>query len=128
MKGIRVLVPQACLNRPQSLVSDAPNPRIVPKSEVLEETECLETEQLRRGREPEPRHEPSIGIKQLIINPIEALLQLQEHLSRGSGLDFDSPFPTSMSTELGRNQSQPCLWMFTDTPCQIDQREPATST
>jgi hypothetical protein len=92
--------PSACLNRPQSLVSDAPNPRSVPRSEVLEETE-----RLRRGRESEPRHEPSIGIKQLIINPIEALLQLQEHLSRGSGLDFDSPFPTTMSTELGRNQS-----------------------
>lgn len=74
MKGIRVLFPQACLNRPQSLVSDAPNLRIVPKSEVLEETECLETEQPRRGRESEPRHEPSIGFKQLIINPIEALL------------------------------------------------------
>ena len=99
--------PSACLNRPQSLVSDAPNPRIVPKSEVLEVTECLETERLRRGRESEPRHEPSIGIKQLTINPIEVLLQLQEHLSRGSGLDFDSLFSATVSTELGRNQSQP---------------------
>jgi hypothetical protein len=35
------------------------------------------------------------------------LLQLQEHLSRGSGLDFDSLFSATVSTELGRNQSQP---------------------
>ena len=68
------------------------------------------------------------GLWQPIINPIEALLQLQKRLYRGSGLDFDSPFSTTISKELGRNLSQPCLWMFTDSPCQIDQREPATST
>jgi hypothetical protein len=49
--------------------------------------------------------DPAVGLTQSIINPIEALLQLPEHLPQGSGADLDSLFPATQSTELRRDQN-----------------------
>jgi hypothetical protein len=49
--------------------------------------------------------DPTVGLAQSVINPIEALLQLQEHLPKGSGPDFDRLFTITQSTELRRDQN-----------------------
>ncbi len=47
--------------------------------------------------------DPAIRLTQPIINAIEALLQLVEHLPQGSGADFDGLFPATQSTKLRRD-------------------------
>ena len=47
--------------------------------------------------------DPAIRLTQPIINAIEALLQLAEHLPQGSGADFDGLFPATQPTKLRRD-------------------------
>jgi hypothetical protein len=47
--------------------------------------------------------DPAIRLTQPIINAIEALPQLAEHLPQGSGADFDGLFPATQSTKLRRD-------------------------